>query len=740
VTDLAEKEKTVRAAAGGVFSRVWRHAAAWTLVGCTLGVFYAMYVLAGSRTSARTGGILTGMRVHAPVRIVRDGRGIVHIRAANEHDAFFAEGFAQGSDRLFQMDLFRRYIYGQLAEIVGPIQLPSDQAIRVLDVRHIVQRQWKHLRPSNRQALQAFSDGVNAAIRTQPLPIEFRLLLYSPEPWKPQDCLAVTLAMSVSLEDTPQNVLDRDALWRSNSGHDYARIMPLSDPAYDVSVTGTQSSIFPAVAALPNISSGRVALSLRGSNSWASGGARTLTGRTLIANDPHLELGIPGVFYAVEMHAGRLHVAGVTVPGIPGVVLGHNERIAWATTNAMASTLSVFESGTLSPDNWHNETFHVRFSPDVRARYYRTRREFALRDPRSGKLMLVRWGPFSENSSALETVFDLDSADGLDAALHALARYSGPPQNFVLGGAGGRVAYHLAGRIPRDPAWGRYVHAASELPARYAPVPYDRLPAVAPSRTATIVSANNKMYGARYAYRLSPMFAPPYRAYRIARLLHVRARYDVAYFTRMQMDAVSPADADLAHGLARYANAHPGTLPAVQIAELARWNGDFSAGSNLAGLEHELRARLQDVATSPYDVFLAFRTQRPPPALADAIRDPSISQTRYADWGQAGAVAMMHPFGPIGFPFLNGALLPGDGDEYTIHVQTPELAQSFRAVWEVGNWERGGLSLPGGESGEIGSPHYDDMSRAWIAGRLEPLPFSDRAVLRAAKQVLLLEQ
>lgn len=740
MTDLVEKEKTVRAAAGGVFSRIFRHATAWILVVCALAALYATYAFAGARTTAQTSGSLTGMPVHHAVRIMRDSRGIVHIRAHDEHDAFFAEGFAQGSDRLFQMDLFRRYIYGELAEIVGPIQLSSDQAVRVLDVREIAQRQWSRLARSNRMALQAFSDGVNAAIRTQPRPIEFRLLLYSPAPWKPQDCLAVTLAMSASLEDTPQNVLDRDALWRSNSGQEYARMMPLSDPPYDVSATGRQNGRFSAIAQAPKVTPVRVPLSLRGSNAWASGGSSTFTGRTLIANDPHLQIGIPGVFYAVEIHSPHLHVAGVTVPGIPGVVLGHNERIAWATTNAMASTLSVFQSGTLLPGNWHTETLHVRFGRDVRVRYYRTRREFAIRDPRSGKLVLVRWRPFFDDRSALQTVFALDSARGVDDALAALADYRGPPQNFIIGGGAGRVAYHVAGQVPRDPAWGRYVHAASELQNTYAPVPYGRLPAVGPSRTAVIVSANNKMYGRRYAYRLSPMFAPPYRAYRIAHLLHVRARYDVAYFAGMQMDAVSPADADFAHRVAGYANVHPGILSPAGTRALARWDGDFSTGSNTAALEHALRARLQDVATSPYDVFLAFRSQHPPSAFLDAIRDPSLSSAHAATWAQAGAVALMHPFGPIGFPFLNGARLPGDGDEYTIHVQTPELAQSFRAVWEIGNWDYGGLSLPGGESGEIGSPHYDDMTRSWIGGRLEPLPFSDRAVLRAAKQVLLLEQ
>jgi penicillin amidase len=236
------------------------------------------------------------------------------------------------------------------------------------------------------------------------------------------------------------------------------------------------------------------------------------------------------------------------------------------------------------------------------------------------------------------------------------------------------------------------------------------------------------------------MFAPPYRAYRIASLLHARDRYDAAYFARMQLDARSPAEAEFAHRLARYAQTHSGFLPRGAVTTLAQWDGAFEPQSRAATIAHELRLDAESASASPYAVFDALRRKIPPEDLIDALRDPFINAARTPPWGSAGAVPVFHPFGPIGFPFLNAGDLPGDGDEYTIHVQTSNLSQSFRAVWDVGDWEGGGLSIPNGESGEIGSPHYDDLSANWIRGDLLPLPFSDSSVARAAREVLLLEK
>jgi penicillin amidase len=739
MADLIEKERAVRAFQGGVPLRLLRHACAWVAVIAAALLGYLAYAAAGMQAHAALDGHIAGLPVNSTVAIYRDARGIPHIRAATLHDAYFAEGFAQGSDRLFQMDLFRRYIYGELAEMLGPIQLPLDERMRALDVHDIVARQWQQLSAQDRDTLQAFADGVNAALHTQPLPVEFRLLLYRPAAWAPQDCLAVTLAISSSLGDEPENVVERDALWRSLTRAQYAAQLPLSDPRYDVSAAARLPAHVPPTNVAWAGSTHHVAIPAAGSNAWAAGAAHVDGKHALLANDPHLTLGIPGIWYAVEIRAPGLHVAGLTIPGIPGIVLGHNEHIAWGTTTAMATTLSVFREQHLDRRYFRREIFHVRFARDVTRSYYRASREFEIPGDTDGAL-LVRWSPYTSSRSAIGTVLELDRARSVPAALAVLSRYDGPPQNFVLAGDDGRVAYHLAGTIPDDPAWGRYVHRSADLKNTYPRIAFSALPGIAASHSAVVVSANNKMYGSRYRYRLSAMFAPPYRAYRIARLLHARSAYDAAYFARMQLDQTSPADAEFAHRLAAYARKRGDLLPPAAIAELASWDGSFAPASRAATLERSLRESAERAAISPYGVFSALRSTQPPEQLIDELRDPQLDTRRIERWSQAGAVSVLHPFGSIGFPFLNGPVFEGAGDVYTIRVQTPGLSQSFRAVWEPGEWDRGGLSLPTGESGEIGSPHYADLRRAWARGILQPLPFSDASVMRSAKDALLLEQ
>ncbi len=716
--DLIEKEKAVRAYQGGTAMRLARHAVSFCVLLLLAALGYAGYATAGFTAAAKTQGVVQADGLHGIAQILRDGRDIPHIRAHDAHDAFFAEGYAAGSDRLFQMDLLRRYAYGQLAEILGPIQLRDDVSMRAFGIRDIALRQWRALTPQDRSIVQAYASGVNAAIRSQPLPVEFRLLLYRPKRWAPSDSLAVALVMTLAVGDTVSNVLARDETWRALGPQGYARALPLSDAHFDVA---------------PPRALARVTLPASGSNAWALGGARTAGGHALLANDPHLGVSIPNLWYAVEMRANDLHVAGVTIPGIPGIVLGHNERIAWASTNAMASTLSLFH-GAAPPQTLREERFYVRFARDRVFSYARTKREFSVPDAPG---ILVRWPPYEHGTSPVATVLALDRSQTLGDALRALARYDGPPQNFALISTGGSAAYHLAGAIPDDPAWGRYVHPQADLRKSYALIPFRALPAAGPSRKLVTISANNKPYGHGYPYRLSAMFAPPYRAYRIAQLLANATRFDTVTFARMQLDDISNADAAFAHSIARYARMHAGFIPARTERELATWDGAFSPSSRAATLEHAAREAVEKQNASPYAPFASRGAL--PGEYAQAIGD-TLRSTPAVPWAQAGRVRVFHPFGPIGFPFLNGAGLPGDGDAYTIRMQTSWLAQSFRAVWDAGNWDSGGISLPDGESGEPGSGHYDDLRASWLSGALEPLPFSDPAVLRAARATLTLKQ
>ncbi len=704
------------------------------------------------RAVAQTSGSISGLGVLQPVTIVRDARGVPHIEARNEHDAYFAEGFVQGCDRLFQMDVTRRAVSGHLSEIFGKATLRADETARMVPVESIAAAEWARLPHRYQENLQAFADGVNAAMRTQPLPVEFRILLYRPKPWTPQASLVSGFGIVLSLTDTWNDILARSIRSDVNpTSH------PLTDPCYDAPVTEGLARISETPQCLPSIAFlGRPPTV--GSNEWAAGAAHTLTGRALLANDPHLPPGMPGVWYLVDIRYPGFHVAGATFAGVPGVLLGHNDRVAWGATNGTVTSLSVFAPpcasnpnasssipACLSKANVVTETFHVRFGRSVRREYYRDARDFGVvAGSGSGTFLLVRWDAYDNPISPFLAFDGLDRANSMQDALRALRNYPGPTQNFVIADTSGRVAYQLAGDIPDDPLWARGIHPASDLARTYSDVPFDRLPRVAPSRTAIVWTANNKMYGPGYPYRLSAEFAPPYRAYRIAQLLKARSRYDVAYFSQMQMDTLSLPERDLVRitldelrrPVWRARSARHGAL----VNALRSWDGRYSPGSRAATVAYRAQVsltngNLQRMSEALIEERSARFYENLPSAFGFAATN---SANDLVPWSVTGAMTPLHPLASIGVGFLNGVTFPGDGDNFTIHVQSASVSQSFRAVWDMGNWDAGGISIPEGESGEPGSAHYTDEAKAWITGTLQPLPYSRAAVEASARERLTL--
>jgi len=677
---------------------------------------WAGNVAVGMHSTAQVTGTIAGTGVRAPVQILRDARGVPHIRATSEHDAFFAEGYVQAQDRLFQLDLLRRYVYGELADVLGSALIPTDEKARVVPVRAIVARQWTRLDESQKAMLQAFADGVNAAMKHESTPVEFRILNYDMRPWTPQDSLAVSFATVLDLTDDWNDIAAR-----------IGDEPPLTDPCFDAPVTEGLAHV--ADPSHCDARSARAAL-IRGladprppigSNEWAAGAMHTVTHRALLANDPHLRLAIPGVWYLVDMQSPGFHVAGAALVGTPGVTLGHNDRIAWGATNGTVTALSIFDAPpSLDPAAWQAETFHVRFGRDVTRRYYRGAHEFGATITVRGepRFVLVRWNAYSTPLAPLVAFDRLDHAASIEEALAALRNYPGPTQNFEIADTSGRVAYQLAGSIPHDPLWSRDVHPASDLRKQYPPVPFAALPHVAASRAAIVWTSNNKMYGPSYPLRLSAAFTTPCRAYRVAQLLRARKTYDIAYFTSMQMDTLSVCERALT----------------ANVPALMAWDGRFTPDSADATEVYHLRLALVREFGWMTSAMIDARAKPGAVTALAAIADPSPKP-----WGIAGAVQVKHPLAALGFSFLNGTTFAGDGDAYTVHVQNTGFSQSFRAVWDVGNWDAGGITIPQGESGRPGSGHYTDEAAAWVAGRLLALPYSSGAVNRAAVDRLTLQ-
>jgi penicillin amidase len=675
---------------------------------------YALNVAAGMRAHARVDGTISGLLLREPVVVLRDARGVPHIRAGNEHDLFFAQGYVEGQDRLFQLDLLRRFVYGDLSEVLGSATLHVDEAARIVPVREIVQRQWDKLDGRQQMMLSAFADGVNAAAERESKPVEFRALAYTMPPWKPQDSLAVGFATVLELTDDWNAVAAR-----------VGRTLPLSDACFDAPVTQGLAGV--ANPQRCNTSAARAALVRTlldarppiGSNEWAAGSAHTSTHRALLANDPHLRLQIPGVWYLIDLRAPGYHAAGATLAGTPGVILGHNDRVAWGATNGTVASLSVFYAPHHAGMSAEKETIHVRFGGDVTRTYYRSAHLFgATVDVRGHPTpVAVRWPAYANPQSPLLAFDGLDRARSIEDALTALRAYPGPTQNFEIADTSGRVAYHLAGIIPRDPLWARGIHPASAIGRRYPPVSFNRLPQVPASDDAIVWTSNNKMYGSHYPLRLSAQFASPCRAYRVARLLRSRNVYNPAFFAAMQMDVTSPCEQSLVSA-----------VPAF-----AAWDGVVAGDSRLATQAVRLRIAIAREFDGMTQAMIAQRANtsaiRALAALGDASPPP---------WNVAGAIVVHHPLAAVGMWFLNGTHFRGDGDSYTVHVQNDGFSQSFRAVWDVGNWDAGGISIPQGESGRPGSGHYTDEAAAWVAGRLLRLPYSSGAVDRATVDRLTL--
>ena len=677
--------------------------------------------VAGFHAQAKIDGALTLPGLSAPVEIIRDARDIPHIRAQNEHDLFVAQGFAEGSDRLFQMDLTRHFVYGRLSEWFGSAVINVDERQRIVPVADIITREFAKLTAPQRAELQAFADGVNAAEVQQPMPFEYRLLFLQPQPWHAQDSLAVGFATVLNLADSYKDVLDRDAWYRAGGLKALSQQFPFSDPKYDVPIVGSIHRD-PKAREAANWSPAPER-NIPGSNQWATGAARNATKRALLANDPHLDLSIPGIWYLVDLRAPHFHAAGGSLAGTPGVILGHNEHVAWGATNGTVAAVSVFHVRDEPKSAKVEETFAVRFGPQIHKVYYRDAGGFYV--DRNAWFEKVVWSAYTKARSPLIAFDGLDRSASIEDAMRALSQYPGPTQNFVLADRSGRAAYTLAGLIPNDPVWALHSHPQSERAREFPDIPFAALPHVAASISAEVFTANNRMFGDGYPYRLSATFTPPYRAYRIKQLLDARKKYDVDYFWKMQSDTLSIAELEYAKNILISARKHPKLVPAAQrklVDALSGWDGRFDGGSIGATAIHALR-----VAAHPYEPRAPFATVLHQ-SRAAGMPDFADAKADERPWRIAGAIPILNPLDNFGIPWLNGATLPGDGDAYTVHVQNGTLSQSFRAVWDVGNWDAGGMIIPAGESGQPGSPYYQNLTLSWIAQKLQPLPFSDRAI------------
>jgi len=415
----------------------------------------------------QTDGTIVAAGLTAPVSITRDAHGIPTIVAKTDTDAAFALGYVHAQDRLFQMDLMRRYGAGRLAEWFGAAALPADRFTRTLGLYRAAAAQYAHLSPTVRGVLDAYAAGVNAWIKTRPgaLPPEYAVLRVGVEPWKPADTLVWGKIMDLELTANFRGELLRARLLQYLTSAELAVLYP-PYPA-DAPVTGKQAALDRTLldrlaAALPPGS----AEPMRASNNWAVAGARTVSGKPLLANDTHLGLNSPGVWYLARIEVGGSVLAGVTAPGTPFIVVGHNRRIAWGFTTTASDVEDLFVEQTDPKDPTHylapggtlpfvtrSEIIRVRDAASETLTVRATRHGPVISDladwnAGDGKVLALETTWLTDDDRTPDALWQLSHAGSWSEFRAALRDFVAPQQNIVYADVGGHIAFIAPGEVP----------------------------------------------------------------------------------------------------------------------------------------------------------------------------------------------------------------------------------------------------------------------------------------------------
>lgn len=507
-------------------------------------------------------------------RAIRDAHGVPHIFAATMADAMRVLGYLHAQDRLFQMDITRRVTQGRLAAIIGPDGLRFDRLFRTLDLAGRARDSLSAFSPEARAQLQAYADGVNARLAEtgQALPVEYALLGFAPEPWKPEDSVLWGKAMAWKLSANWRQEALRAKLASRYDRARVERLFPKPFPEWPITIApdfgatpsrakaeGPPAGTGTAKASVLDYA-GLLALPVTGhgaSNEWVVDGSRSASGKPLLANDPHLELGVPILWYLARITTPELTLTGATAPGAPVVLLGQNGHIAWGFTTTESDTQDLFVETPdparpghyLTPDGsrpFAEERVAIAVKGAAPAEMIRrsTHRGPIISDVAAeieggGKaLVSLAWTGLSGADTTAEAFFRINKARNWDEFLSALRLYQSPAQNIVFASRDGSIGFVNAGAVPvRKSGDGRYPASGATGEADWSGmVPFEGWPQLYNPSQGAIVNANNMVAPLDYPHWLGYDQGPGFRARRIAELLGARQSHDVDSFAAMQMD------------------------------------------------------------------------------------------------------------------------------------------------------------------------------------------------------------
>ncbi|ETP68473.1 beta-lactam antibiotic acylase [Planococcus glaciei CHR43] len=503
------------------------------------------------------------------VKVTRDEIGVPHIEADSDADLYRAQGYVQAQDRMFQMDLSRRQASGRLAEVVGAGAVDTDKFFRTFSLRDAAEKSWDGYNDEAKQVLEWYADGVNAymeeAKEEGTLSYEFALLGYEPEEWTPVDSLTIGKFMAYDLGGNWSTLAIRH--WALNEfPEEKARELFIKYPENAPSII--EANLEQPVKVAGQFDASVIPPEFNGSNNWVVSGDKTESGKPLLADDPHLGLSTPSIWYQMHLESPEQNVSGVIFAGIPGIILGHNEQIAWGVTNVGPDVQDLYIE-TPNPDDptqfryegeWEQaevrdepiqvkdgetEDFEVvvtRHGPIISNVLYKEE------DP--GALFSMQWTAL-EPTLELQAVLSFNKASNWEEFETALEDFQAPAQNFVFASTDGTIAYKANGRIPLRKSGDGQLPVPGDS-ADYGwegYVPFDELPKAVNPESGFIATANNEVVDDSYPYHITDFWAQPYRYERIAEVLEASDDLTPEDMMALQMDQKNLYAAEFLDGM-----------------------------------------------------------------------------------------------------------------------------------------------------------------------------------------------
>jgi len=748
--------------------------------GFSLFFFYLLY-----NSLAKVKGEVSLKGLTADVEIIRDNWGVPHIFAQNEEDLFFGCGYIHAQERMWQMELTRRAGFGRLSEIFGERTLKRDKFIRTLSLKEAAQKDFAKLSPEMKVLLIAYSRGVNSWMSSRRFswPPEFLILGHRPQPWRIMDSLIIKEIMALLLCLDYQSEVVRAKLVKKVG---LEKALQILEEGVEFPSTGLEEG------ALPDWLS---STKFQGSNNWVLAGKRSESGKPLLANDPHLEISLPSIWYEIHLHCPSLKVIGVSLPGVPTVIIGHNESIAWGITNSAADVQDLYiEKLNSSQDkylNWDGWKPLRKKEVKIRVKGKKEAERIEIfwteRGPIISPTVISSQTPFSlrwtiyEGANTMKAFYLLNKAQTWQEFLKALALFDAPSQNFIYADKKGNIGYYLSGKIPKRPKevalfpfpgwleegdWQGLIEE-EEKPTLYNP------------HNGFIVTANNKIVSDGYPYYVSSDWETSFRAERIKELLLQHEKHNLETLKKIQNDVFSKK-AELFLPFIKDIN-EPKEESRKALEILKNWDLHMSSGKEAAlykifmnffhgevfkddlgenfesfdNLFRRKQAGLLRILSDPLSPWFD-KKETPTVEIREDIIKISLEKAynwleeQYGsadgwDWMRINSLRFQHSLGEASLlKFFNRGPYPMNGDAYTVRVSFSSSLKknwgaSYRQLIDLSDLKNSVSILSSGESGHFLSRFYDNQIPLWLEGQYHPMLFYPDDIKAEAIGILILK-